>query len=416
MNRYIQIGKFFTVLATILFWAVGAVAQTVVVGTGSPDTDIKAVQAAVDKGGEIVLKGHFSFNKAPTIPTATTFVGGMATILVSRAVRISGQQDDDMATIEGGTTPFYVDAPGAKVTIEQVRFVRPIGDAIFAYAVNGLVIDSCKIEGVEVLPAIGGSEGIDIATSGGIPTPTNPGKPGNVSGTLLIVKNEIDLAGGTSQDNTIGLLVFSVGAPGAEVDAYISGNTVKNTTEPAINIRHATGRVYVENNVIATGSVVSQNAPGPEAIRVANTGSYVVAHNKIDCQWNDPDAKGIGVFSQFSDWPLVRATVEDNDLFMGAPAGTVFGTTSAGVNIRGFSKENVVLNNRIRGHAWAALSVDAFKGGIPDHSSIVINRFEDFHASNADVSVGNMVTNTQIAGAGTVADQGIGTIIDMVPF
>jgi ABC-type branched-subunit amino acid transport system substrate-binding protein len=67
--------RFIAGFATVLAWAASAAAQTVVVGTGDPDTDVKAVQAAVDQGGEVTLKGHFSFNRAPTVPTATAFVG-----------------------------------------------------------------------------------------------------------------------------------------------------------------------------------------------------------------------------------------------------------------------------------------------------------------------------------------------------
>src|SRR6516225_5127998 len=98
--------------------AASATAQTVVVGTGNPDLDVPAVQAAVDQGGEVILRGHFSFNRPPTVPTATHFSGGLATVLVSKAVAISGTQDGDtqdgeMTSIEGGTTPFYIEASGA---------------------------------------------------------------------------------------------------------------------------------------------------------------------------------------------------------------------------------------------------------------------------------------------------------------
>jgi hypothetical protein len=410
--------RFIAGFATVLAWAASAAAQAVVVGTGDPDTDVKAVQAAVDQGGEVTLKGHFSFNRAPTVPTATAFVGGLATVLVSKGVTISGTQNEDgeITSIEGGTTPFYVEAPGARVTIRGLHFIRPRGDAIFVYAVSGLVIASCKIEGVDPLPAIGGSEGIDIATSGGIPMPTNPGKPENISGTLVIADNDIDVAGGTVLDNTVGVLVFSVGVPGSEVEVYVSRNKIKNTTEPAINFRRVDGRVYVERNVVATGSVSSQKAPRPEVIRVANIGSYLIAHNSIDCGWPDTEAIGIGVFSQFADWPLERAIVVDNDVTMTPPEGTVFGPLSAGINIRGFAQSNVALNNRIRGRARAALSVDVFKGGIPDNSALVLNRFDDFEASVAAVFVGDLVTNTRIVGRGTIEDHGIGTIIEPVPF
>jgi hypothetical protein len=401
----------------VLAWAASAAAQAVVVGTGNPDIDVPAVQAAVDQGGDVILKGHFSFNRPPTVPTATAFVGGLATVRVSKAAAISGTQDEagEMASIEGGTTPFYVEAPGARVTIQALRFILPKGDAILVYGVSGLVIASCKIEGPEPLPSIGGGEGIDIITSAGIPTPTNRGKPENISGTLLIANNDIDVAGGTALDLTVGVLIFSVGVPGAEVEAYVSGNKIRNSTEPAINVRRVDGRVYVERNVITTGSASSPKAPGPEAIRVANIGSYLIAHNSIDCRWADAEAKGIGVFSQFAAWPVERAIVVDNDVMMTPPEGTVFGPLSAGINIRGFAQGNVVLNNRIGGRAIAALSVDVFKGGIPDNNALVINRFDDFEASVADILVGVGVMNTRVMGQGTVDDHGIGTVIVPLP-
>jgi hypothetical protein len=98
------------------------------------------------------------------------------------------------------------------------------------------MIASCKIDGTG-----NGGDGIDIATSDTIPTPANPGHPENISGTLLIANNDIDLAGGMAGDQTVGVLVFSVGVRSAEVEAYVSGNTIRNTTEPAIDFRRIVG-------------------------------------------------------------------------------------------------------------------------------------------------------------------------------
>jgi hypothetical protein len=406
-------------IATIIPLATSAAAQaTVVVGTGNPDIDVPAVQAAVDQSGEVILTGHFSFNRTPTVPTALTGAGyPPATILVSKAVAISGEGDgdgDDMTTIEGGTIPFYVEAMGAAVTIHALRFVGPQTEAILVYAVSGLTIASCKIEGL--VPGPLGSMGIDIDTTGNVPTPAQPGRPGNISGTLLIMNNDIDAVGGTALDNVLGIIVFSAGqSPDNEVDIYVSGNHVKNTTEPAINFRHVGGRVHVENNVLSTGSISSQKALRPEVIRVANTGSYVIAHNSIECQWPDPEAIGIGVFSQFADWPMVHAFIVDNDVTMSPPPGTVFGALSAGIDVRGFAQGNVVANNRIRGRARAALAVDAFRGGIPGNNEFVLNRFDDFEASVADILVGVGVMNTRVMGEGTVDDHGIGTVIVPLP-
>ena len=42
-----------------------AAQPVVVAGTGNPDLDVPAVQAAVDRGGHLVLMGHFSFDRPP---------------------------------------------------------------------------------------------------------------------------------------------------------------------------------------------------------------------------------------------------------------------------------------------------------------------------------------------------------------
>ena len=291
-------------------------------------------------------------------------------------------------------------------------------DAINVLAVSGLVIASCKIEGVEPLPPFG-STGIGINTIFNPPTPTRPGKPELVSGTLLVINNDIDV-GGAAQDNTQGVTIFSVGIPGAEVEAYVSGNKISNTTEPAINFRRVVGRAYVEGNVLTTGSVVG-TAPRPQVIRVVNSGSYLIAHNFIDCGWAHPEAEGIGVFSQFADWPIERAIVMDNHVTMSAPEGTVFTDFSTAIGVYGFAQGNVVQDNRIRGRARATLSVPVFPlppqvPAAPANNAFVLNRFDEFEASVADVFVGSGAMNTQIVGPGTVEDHGIGTVVVPLPF
>ena len=391
----------------VLASAASASAQNVVDGTGCPELDVPAVQAAVDQGGEVILRGHFSFDAEPTVPTALV---GLATVLVSRAVAISGVQDEDgeMTSIEAGRIPFYVEAPGARVTIQRLTFVRPNRTAMFVYAVSGLVVASCRIEGVE--PSDHTGTAIAINTSGGLPTPTNPGRPENVSGMLLILNNDIDVSGGTALDDKLGVNTFSVGVPGSEVDIFISGNNIRNNTEPAIGIRRIVGRAYIERNVVTTGPVVGQ-APRPQAIRVVNTGSYLIAHNSIDCGWASAEAEGIGVFTQFVEWPMERAIVVDNNVTMSPPEGTVFTEFSAGIGVYGQANGNSVLNNRIRGQARAALYVASYQGGIPDNNAFVLNRFDDFEPSVADVFVADGVMNTLIVGPGTVEDHGIGTVI-----
>lgn len=103
---------------------------TVVVGIGNPAIDVPAVQAAVDQGGDVVLRGHFSFDAPATKPVALSLssgAGGLppaAEVLIANAVSISGMREEDGSptTIERGTIPFYVDAPGQSVTFRGLHF------------------------------------------------------------------------------------------------------------------------------------------------------------------------------------------------------------------------------------------------------------------------------------------------------
>jgi hypothetical protein len=393
------------VVALVSGWKPAFAAQTVVVGTGNPDVDVPAVQAAVNQGGDVLLKGHFSFNRPPTIQTALG--GPLAMVLVSKAVTISGAQnkDDERASIEGGTIPFYVEAPGASVTIQGLRFILPVSNAILVYAAHGLTIANCKIEGVVVF--LGSSAGIGIQTQG---------HPENIFGKLLITHNEIDVVGGTPVDLTLGITVGAMSSgvgqsPDKEADIYIVENMVSNTTEPALDVRHIGGRAYLEGNVINSGTVSAGGPPQrPDVIRVADTGSYVLAHNTIHCEWPDPHAKGIAVGN-------VTAVVMDNSVTMSPPPGVIFSDFSAGIDLRGFTRNSVVANNRIRGRAKAAIAVDPQFGTIPDNNTFLQNRLDDFEASSADIFIGEGVTDTLLLGQeGTVEDHGLGTQIVRLPF
>jgi len=152
----------------------------------------------------------------------------------------------------------------------------------------------------------------------------------------------------------------------------------------------------------------------PDVIHAVGSGSYVIAHNSIECRWGT----GAGIHLQGPPrvGGITDAVVVDNDVTMSAPDGTIFGENSAGIDIRGFAQGNVVLNNRIRGRARAALAVIAqLQGtvqGNPANNTFVLNQLEGFQSSLADVFVGPDVTNTLvIVRQATVEDQGIDTRI-----
>ena len=103
---------------------------------------------------------------------------------------------------------------------------------------------------------------------------------------------------------------------------------------------------------------------------------------------------------------------------MSAPEGTVFGITSAAIEIRGAGDGNMVLNNRIRGRANFALSVisstpgSADFTGVPQNTTFLMNDLTGFTSAQADVFVDAGATNTFAVGTqSTVEDHGVGTVI-----
>ena len=162
-------------------------------------------------------------------------------------------------------------------------------------------------------------------------------------------------------------------------------------------------------------------APLVDGIHAVGPGSYLIAHNSIDSAWANAAAIRVhgqpDPFAPSTDSGVIeRAVVVDNDVNMSAPEGAVFGANSAGIEIRQFAQSNVVVNNRIRGRARAALSVAVQGMGIPDGNAFVLNDLEGFKPSLADIFVAAGVTNTLVVGRkGTVEDRGVGTVVVPMP-
>src|SRR5215831_14607086 len=194
-----------------------AVQPVVVTGTGDAKRDVAAVQAAVDRGGQVVLVGHFSFDIPPTKPVGAAH-GRMIT--VSKQVVISGNRDEhgEMPAIVGGFFPFLIDAPNSSVSIRGLRFVRPNGGAIWSYSVRGLMIANCQVEGVEPSAELGDYGGIPrpvaiaifVGSNRSLPRADLAEQSENNSGGLSILNNDIDV-GGTNGDQTVAINVFNVG-------------------------------------------------------------------------------------------------------------------------------------------------------------------------------------------------------------
>jgi hypothetical protein len=400
--------------------ATDAAQAVTVVGSGDPTADILAVQAAVDQGGRVILKGHFSFDAPPTVaePPSLLISTPLGMIQISKAVAILGMPDDqgEMPTIEGGINPFYVNAPGAQVAIQGLHFIRSKAVVIRVVAAGGLIIARNRMEGVPRDTNFGA--GILISTAPmDIPPNSGDGQPENVTGVLWIANNDIDLQ--ATSGNVLGIVAQAVAkSPDQEADLYISGNNIKNSSERPINMYSIGGRAHIERNVITTTSGPGVNvAPSGDVMHIVGPGSFVIAHNTINCQWTSGQQAGIRLMTRPGE-PVSHAIIVDNDVNMSAPEGTAFTATSAAIEVRGASDGNMVLNNRIRGRANFALSVAASTpgtsdfSGVPQNTSFVMNDLTGFTSAQADVFVDAGAANTiAVGGQSTVEDHGAGTVV-----
>jgi hypothetical protein len=356
-------------IAGIAALAGTAGAQTVVTGTGKPDIDIPAVQAAVDGGGSVELRGHFSFDNPPAKRGEMPYL--IATVLVSKPVTISGAWDahGEITTIEGGEIPFAVEAAGAVVKIEKLRFIHPKLFTIFVDAAAGLTIDSCIIENVQPRPLPGNLAGLTsglgiyVSTVMGLPVPGRLGNPSNVSGKLSIRDNRISGVG--AADHGMGIMIVNVGDRENPVEVEISGNNIRDSSLKGINVTQIGGHARIERNIVMAVVVPEGHVGGrTSGIHCGGAGSYVVDRNVIDVA--DPQAAGIRIRGYPALGAAIeRATISNNEVTMSAAEGAQFGTGNAGIEILGLARGIVVQGNRIRGRARVGIAVTPDNAGSP---------------------------------------------------
>jgi DNA-binding SARP family transcriptional activator len=403
-----------SLVGAILLLALGtypASRTTTVIATGDPLKDVRAVQAALDGGADtVVMLGDFSFAAPPTKSVDPRLASGWdpadAEIRVSKTVTILGERNDrgEMATIKSGTIPFYIDAPGERVTIRGLRFIRPIHAAILVRAARGLEISFSRIEGLVPLP--NGNAGISINTRGDMSLLSGGSNAENVSGHLLIANNEIDGTGGTAQAPTAGVLVISVGrSPDREADIDIVSNRISNMTAPTINIRGVEGSVRLTGNQLRTSTEAVADV---DAVRLVNGRSILMANNVVECRW--PNAAAIQVYSPFAERPTEQVRVENNEVLMLPSPDVALGDFSAGISIRGFARRNGIRGNIISGRARTALSMYAFRGGAPADNAFIDNLIKGFAATDSVIVIGSGVARAHIVGSGSLSDHGTATI------
>lgn len=249
----------FLLIGTVIAPTAEAGPQTIVVGQNNSAVDIQAVQAAVDQGGSVVLKGTFDF-------------GDKGSVIISKDVKIVGEKDSQgipITKVRGGFQTFLSilpaqlppQAPGPKIGIQDIHFDGSLLSPIYIAYTAGVSIGGNKITNVRPLvatPQMNVSVGIMVGTNWIQPAATRRYQPGAVTGVVTIENNDLDMTNDTPQ-KTFGQGIFVHWATG--ITLQVSGNTVKNCSRNSIEALDnylgddGSGSVVIRDNKVITAPV-----------------------------------------------------------------------------------------------------------------------------------------------------------------
>lgn len=392
-----------------LFFQVASAAggPATVYPTGVFPDDVNHVQAAVNRGGVVLLKAV----NASGVPTAFNFgtagpnIGQSSSVTVSKDVSILGEHvSSHQTTIDGGFNTITINSR-VKTKISGIDFEGPFWTAINVANSTGMEITGNTIHNVIPVP-------VEIVATGEIITfadaiafygynlSTYQSDPTQISGNVLIAGNVIDGSGGNI---SFGIQFDTVGA-----NIEIFGNIVRNledaTTEGegAVVLARSEGHVTISANLIAPGPGQS----GMPGIFIAgNAGArYEVFANEIITV--DPFADGIDVAGgEATDTTgTVGASIYANDI-------TINGGYGGGVMLFDLVTGTDVTANLIKGTGLYALGITTygFETDIASSNRLTNNQIRNLTPSVADVFFdSNTQNNVEVGFCRTVLDEGSG--------
>jgi hypothetical protein len=374
--------------------------------TGGTSSDVqRAVIHESDPASEglVILRGKINFGGETVTVDAPkrslTIDAHPFDLRVGKHPVIDGGGGLDTAS-DGTALPrpaFDINAPGQKVTIQNLHFNNTQALAIRVQAVKDLLITLCvinKIKAVDVKQKLPNNSILSFPAAGGIIITEN------ASGDITLQDNVIDV-GGTDKDRTFGIQINQKDSTASPATIHITGNTLMNTTAHGVILRDINGTATIEGkNRITTGSIGGQNLiladKFVDGIMCQGSGTYVVRGNLIECGYEN--AAGIRLQGTSALIPITMAHVIGNEIRMSLLANKVPGSESAGIELRRNCRSNPVANNKISGAALAAISLIAEPSLMPDHNSLFDNVVDNaLNSSIADIFVGGGVTNTRIS-------------------
>lgn len=364
-------------------------------GQNNPEQDIKAVQEAVEKGGNILLKGAFDFGKKGQVK-------------IKNDIEISGEIDDKgspATKIKGGFWSFHsplpstelpLPGPGPKVTIRNIHFDGATWSPMYLAYTSGAEISGNKITNVQPSAVPHKWHGGDtLLLTAGVILGTRFAHrekilPGAVTGHLLVENNSIDLKC-KNPEITMGQGVFFIWTSGATIE--IKKNKIRNVSRNSIESldnyldEEGQGSVLIaENNIVTPSAGIT--FPGP------STPNGIVVGWFLDMTGgSDPNRN--------SKITVVRNFVQTNGDTSGGiiSSGDVVAIMGNRVEVNGGSKSSGIIQigsngfiarNKIDGSGAFALRAIPLEDIKTNGNTFAWNDVKDFNPSIADFQcIGN---------------------------
>ncbi|KAB1441318.1 DUF1565 domain-containing protein [Pseudodesulfovibrio senegalensis] len=380
-----------------------------VIGTGDPAQDVRNVQAAVDRGGTVMLRGSFDF-------------GDEGRIIINKKATIRGETDSlglPTTVIRGGFWVFYSKLPvpaappakkGPLIDIRNIRFNRPKGAAIHIVYASGVTIRNVEVENVrpqELKRPWRESETLRFAS--GIVVGTRVAHPQTpvrmaVTGVVTIAGNRLHMlcdrptmtsGHGIIADRTWGAIlkienntVTRASRNGIEAldndrggndeaGIVISGNRVVTDDE---GISHP--NMFTPNGIVAGWFLDTSGGTNPE-----KNSPVSILGNRVEIR--GPSSTGLLLFAD-------GVVAAGNDIIA---AG---GEKSLGIVQTG--SRGLILDNRIRGHAQYAIFNVPFERLSASANTIAWNRLDEFTGYKGQILLRGGV-NT-VLGTALINDKG----------
>jgi hypothetical protein len=387
--------------------------QTTVVGQDNAAKDIQAVQAAVDQGGTVLLKGVFDF-------------GEKGQVRIGKDVKLLGEKKEAqyLTKIKGGYWTFYaplptqlpIEAPGPKIEIRDIHFEGAVWSPIVIIYSSGVSIIGNRI--AKVRPFSGPEVAVVLPSGNSVQQAivcssffARKYQPGVIKGTLIISDNDIDLSNDIPE-KTMSQGVFIMWTTG--IKAEVSGNTIVNCSRNSIEIldnykdKDGNGEIVIQGNKIITaetgipiplpqtpnGIVAGWLFDQTVAADMSRNIKYSITKNTIIARGKT--SMGIALLT-------LGAIVQGNEIVVG-------GGEASGIVVWG--AKNELTQNKVRGNGKSAIAFSVFKKLAARETKCQANDLSQFKASMADIMLTNGADNNVFENQnGSVINMGKGNIV-----